>query len=470
MESLNNVSGDAKQVQSMNGFKEMTLDELAAILSLTIKYDNTNKIVVFLAMLSAYTDSSQINVSLNAPSSTGKSFLAIEIAKLFPTEDKVERSGASPTAFFYEAGVPIMKKIKGSDEKQQVGRMVSLERKILLFYEQPNPELQAKLRALLSQDARELKYSFTNRKGGKNQADHVVLRGFASSVFCSAGMILDEQEATRAILLSPEATDEKILAGLESQVMRSANGDEYYEWLNSEPNRNKLMERIIAIREEHVMEIIVPNPVQIKDRFREMFPIAKSRHMRDIKHLMQLIKAVALLNVWHRRAEDGKIYAIENDVLAGFVLWEALSESQEYNLPPAVMRFYKEIVVAAYIDKYTNGDNETKWDMKGDKIGITPQELNNFHIKATDKPMNSEQVRKQILPQLENSGLITQEKPTEVFADKRTRHIFPKWFPEGNDPRNVGLGGDEHNYLDEMDDSTYEMFFAPRNRDITPDK
>ena len=424
-------------------YPEMSLTELAKVLSLTIKHDNINKIVVFLAMLSAYTDNSQINVSLNAPSSTGKSFLATEIAKLFPEEDKVERSGASPTAFFYEAGVPIMEKIKGSDEERMVGRLVSLERKILLFYEQANPELQAKLRAVLSHDQRDLKYSFTNRKGGKNVADHVILRGFPSSVFCSAGMLLDEQEATRAILLSPEATDEKILAGMRSQVRRSANADEYHQWLNSQSSRNALMDRIVAIREEHVNEIVVPDPDGINEKFRVLFPVAKPRHMRDISHLVQLIKAIALLNVWHRRSEDGKVYATEADVDAGIEIWKSVSESQEYNLPPAVMRFYRGVIIPAYVEKYNENDDETKWDMKHDKIGLTPQELNNYHIKILEKPMNSEQVRKQVLPQLENSGLITQEKPTEAFADKRTRHIFPKWFPEGNDPRNIGLGDDE---------------------------
>ncbi len=449
----------------------MSLEDLRDVLSLTIKHDHTNKIVVFLAMLSAYTDSSQINVSLNAPSSTGKSFLAIEIAKLFPADDKVERSGASPTAFFYEAGVPIFKKVKGSEEKQVVGRLVSLERKILLFYEQPDPQLQAKLRALLSHDSRDLKYSFTNRKGGKNQADHVVLRGYPSSIFCSAGMILDEQEATRAILLSPEATDEKILAGIQSQARRSANADEYNGWLNSQQERIDLMSRIVAIRDEKVNEIIVPNPDGVNDKFRELFPIAKPRHMRDISHLVQLIKSITLLNVWHRTAEDGKIYATQKDVDEGFELWSAISESQEYNLPPAVLRFYKDIIVPAYLEKYEKGNYELKQDMEYDKIGLTPQELNNYHIKALEKPMNSEQVRKQILPQLENSGLIVQEKPTKDFSDKRTRHIFPKSLTEENQLKNIGSGGSRHSAIDGLDDETYALFFGgQRNSDPTPDK
>ncbi len=62
----------------------MTAQDLLEILGLTIKKDEENKIVAFLCQLSAYTDNSQFNVSFNAPSSTGKSFIPTEIARLFP--------------------------------------------------------------------------------------------------------------------------------------------------------------------------------------------------------------------------------------------------------------------------------------------------------------------------------------------------------------------------------------------------
>lgn len=422
---------------SIETFEEMTLGELSKILSLTIKHDEANKLLIFLAMLSAYTDRSQINISLNAPSSTGKSFLATEIAKLFPAEDKVERSGSSPTAFFYEQGVPI------KEDDKIVGRLVSLERKILLFYEQPNPQLQEKLRALLSHDQRDLQYSFTNKDKGKNKADKVILRGFPATIFCSAGLRLDEQETTRAILLSPEITDQKILAGMLSQIHRTANADDYKTWIDSQPERVALMKRIVAIRDQHVNEIIIPNPKQINERFIAMFPVPKPRHMRDISHLGELIKAIALLNVWQRRQSDDTILANNDDVDMAFKLWSEFSESQEYNLPPVVLLFYKEIIVPAYIAKFDRLNVLDQKAMKQNEIGLTSQELNSYHIFATDKPMHGEQVRKQILPQLESSGLIAQEKPQEA-ADKRTRHIFPKWFPDGNDPKhqnNVGTGG-----------------------------
>ena len=68
-------------------FKNISTSELIEILSLTIKKDDENKVATFLVMLSAYAGDSQFNISFNAPSSTGKSFIAMEIAKLFPKED-----------------------------------------------------------------------------------------------------------------------------------------------------------------------------------------------------------------------------------------------------------------------------------------------------------------------------------------------------------------------------------------------
>lgn len=80
-------------------FKPISSQELIKILGLTIKKDEENKLITFLCELSAYTGSSQFNISFNAPSSTGKSYIPTEIAQLFPKEDVIEIGYCSPTAF-----------------------------------------------------------------------------------------------------------------------------------------------------------------------------------------------------------------------------------------------------------------------------------------------------------------------------------------------------------------------------------
>ena len=51
-------------------FQKMGVQDIIDVLSLTIKRDDTNKVLVFLTMLSAYTEDSQLNVLLNAPSAS----------------------------------------------------------------------------------------------------------------------------------------------------------------------------------------------------------------------------------------------------------------------------------------------------------------------------------------------------------------------------------------------------------------
>ncbi len=421
--------------------KEMSLKELADILSLTIKDDHYNKLIVFLCMLSAYTDQSQINVSLNAPSSTGKTYLATEIAKLFPKEDKIERSGASPTSFFYGAG-----KI---DEKRKA-KIVSLRRKILLFYEQPNPALQERLRPLLSHDSREAKYSLTNKNKGRNGVDNIILEGFAATVFCSAGMRLDEQEATRAILISPEATEAKLRQSIHLRAERSADEAKFTAWLNTQPERNELMERIIAIRNENVDEIIISNTdiKTIEHDFVTSLPVLQPRNQRDIEHLLQLVKTIALLNVWHRRQADGRIIANKSDIGQAFEIWGEFFESQNLNLPPAVLSFYKKYVVPAYTIKYTDADDPTKLAMDENKIGLTSHEVSTYYMQEEHTMLNNDRLRKEILPQLQAAGLITIEKPkiNDNSIDKRSRHIFPSLLTD-KDKNNIGSRGvDENNW------------------------
>lgn len=431
MEELNNMmKRKAEELERVRKhppapeFEEMSLDELADILSLTIKHDRENKLVTFLCMLSAFTERSQINVSFNAPSSSGKSYLTTEIAKLFHQDDKIELSGASPTSFFHGEGV------KGKTPNTKI---INLSRKILIFYEQPDPTLQAKLRSVLSHDAWQTKYRITNKgQKGEHRAELIIMQGFPATIFCSAGLKLDEQEATRAILLSPETTEEKLKEGIRLQAHRSANESEFRKAIESKPSRIALRKRIIAIRDEQVDDIIIPDPEMIVKRFHKSVSGTKSRHMRDMGHLMKLIKAIALLNIWHRR-KNGRFEASQSDINQAFDLWGYFIESQDLNIPPVLMSFYKKYVVPAYLEKK---EEDYGGAMERGDIGLTKQEVAKYYFKIEHSMLNLEHLRKQILPQLESCGLIAQQPPAE--GDKRSWHIFPQLFPDEN---NVGQAG-----------------------------
>jgi len=394
-------------------FEEITTTELASVLDLTIKHDNENKLVSFLCMLSAYTEDSQLNVSFNAPSSTGKTYIPTQVAQYFPDADVRQFGGASPTAFFHD---------NASFDKERNCYVVDLERKILVFLEQPNPKLQENLRPVMSHDKKEISYKITDKnQKGSNRAKNIVIRGFAATIFCSAGMRLDEQEATRAILLSPETSIEKVREGVHMATLRSANKVEFLAEIEASPERQQLKDRVLAIKQEHVDDIVVPDPASIERRFLSHVQSAKPRHQRDVSHLLSIIKCITLLNVWYRRDGNGNIVATQSDIDQGFEVWQKINKSQELNLPPYTYEFYNKFIVPIYIAK--NEGRELNSKTIGSDLGVSRKEIIHRHYELENRLPNDDILRRQILPMLEAAGLITQEKDP---YDKRNKLIFPQ--------------------------------------------
>jgi len=183
-------------------------------------------------------------------------------------------------------------------------------------------------------------------------------------------------------------TEAKLKDGVHLQARRGANEVEFESWLESQPNRMALKERILAIRNEKIGDIIVENPDVIEKRFSSMFNKLKPRHMRDIGHLMKLIKAIALLNVWFRRQEDGSLVASQEDIDQAFELWGKVIESQEMNVPPIVMGFYKNYILPAYVEK--SNDYDFASDMSMGLIGLSNRELSAYFLRVEETTLNDD--------------------------------------------------------------------------------
>lgn len=137
-------------------FAPMNASDIARVLSLSIEHDDITKTIVFLGMLSAFTNDSQFNILLNAPSSSGKSYIPLEVAKLFPEESVSKLQYVSQNAFFHE---------EGKYDKEENCRHIYLDRKILIFIDQPRLDLLARLRPMLSHDERVLVNKITDKNG-----------------------------------------------------------------------------------------------------------------------------------------------------------------------------------------------------------------------------------------------------------------------------------------------------------------
>lgn len=393
-------------------FKPFSSQELIETLGLTIKKDEENKLITFLCELSAYTESSQLNISFNAPSSTGKSYIPTEIARLFPEDDVIEVGYCSPTAFFHDVG---------EYDKKREGYLVDLSRKILIFLDQPHTLLLQHLRPLLSHDKKEIRLKITDKsqKAGL-KTKNIFLKGFPSVIFCTAGLKIDEQETTRFLLLSPETNREKIRQAIYEKIRKETDSDMYELSLENNPERKALKERIRAVKLANVQDIKIGSPDKLEEAFFGENKVLKPRHQRDIGRIISLIKAFALLNLWFREKNGSIIVANDDDIKEAFKIWDTISESQEYNLPPYIYQLFQDVIVPAWNDK--NQNRSAGFEEITGQLGLTRREVTLKHIQVYGRVLADWLLRQQIIPMLENAGLIVQEPDPN---DKRKMLIYP---------------------------------------------
>jgi len=333
--------------------------------------------------------------------------MPLQIASLFPKEDLIKLGNCSPTAFFHE---------RGEYDKEKNTITVNLSRKILIFLDQPSNLLLGRLRSLFSHDDKEMTSKITdkNQKGG-NRTKTVVIKGFPSVIFCTANLEIDEQEGTRFLLLSPEINQGKISQGISEIIKKEANPKSYKAWLEENPDRILLKQRIEAIREEKIDSINITLPEDIEKKFFSQNKVLKPRHQRDIKRLICFIKALALLNLWWRDKSDNTIIANENDIEQAFQIWDKIAVYQDLSLPPYIYNLFQEVILPAWHEK----NSETQ---SGVKMGLTRHEILKKHYEVYGRILEDWRLRHQIIRMLETSGLIFQENDPN---DRRVRLIYP---------------------------------------------
>lgn len=376
-------------------FKELNMSELIEILSGTVKHDDIAKLIVFLCYLAAYTECSQFNVIFVGPSSSGKSYIAIEISGLFPNIDIITISYCSPKAFFHEQGII---------DPETGNTIIDLSRKIILFLDQPHTQLLENLRSLLSHDNKTLMHKIVS---GTSKRQHstksIIIKGYPSVVFCTSGLKIDLQESSRCLLLSPETNQSKLQAGISEKITKKSDSAKYQRNLETNPERKLLMERIQAIKEECISDIIIKpaDAEQIKDRFLKKHVTLQPRHQRDIERIMCLIQSLALLNLWFRERSGVTITANQTDIDGAFAIWDKMSESQEIGLAPYILNIYKEVVVPAYEAEKQSQNNGIR--------GVSRQEIRDKHYQVYGYHIQDTFLRHQVIPMLITVGLITEK-------------------------------------------------------------
>ncbi|MDW8076019.1 MAG: hypothetical protein RMJ14_00015 [Nitrososphaerota archaeon] len=390
--------------------RPLSIDDISEMLESIIKRDRVAKVLVFLTMLSCYTESDQLNLALKGESSTGKSYIALAVSELFPSEDIIMVAYASPTAFFHEVG-------ELDEESKTI--TVDLSNKIIIFLDQPHDLLLERLRPLLSHDRKELTYKITDKQERKGlRTKTVKLIGFPAVVFCTGHLGVDLQEATRMLLVSPETSSEKIRESILFKAKTEGNQN-LLKIIEEDEGLSVLRERVKMVKNSGIRKVIIPNAEEVASRFMESRERLKPRHMRDISKIFCLIKCLALLNFMHRPREGDTIIASGEDIEQAFRLYNEVAAAQELGVPPYALEIYQKIILPE--------------SQKSPKGGITRRELMEHHLKVFGRPLSENFLKRELIPALEGAGLIIEEPD----PDNKHRLIIK---PLMNDFQNSGSG------------------------------
>ncbi|MFC1507202.1 hypothetical protein ACFLQ6_09065 [Thermoproteota archaeon] len=347
-------TGKDKILKVLREANENPLEFLDKVLEKTIKHDKMHRRLSLLTNLSAY-GPNPLNVILKAETTTGKSWIMIQTAKLFPEEDVMKYCDASPKAFYWkygkqkckEHGDPCPEKCKAEKIK-----IISFKHKILMFLDQPNDQLLQVMKPLLSHDDRTLIRIVTDpTRKGTNKTIEVHLQDWPSLCFASCQQQTDPETASRAFIISPDDSQEKVDQVLHFITLKEKD---HQKWKQEYENDQEVIIAKQMIREIKTLatsykEIQIEKPYieELEEKFKKEFPTCP-RSMRAFPQLLALIDAVALLNHKNRtktECEDGslKITSTLEDEKAALEILNYFLEGLKYGLSTAVVDFYKRI-------------------------------------------------------------------------------------------------------------------------------
>jgi hypothetical protein len=408
--------------------RETNLDEIAASYGLTIKQDKTALAVTFLACLNTYTNRHSLAVMFKAPSSTGKSYIPLQVVTLFPKEDIITLAGASATSFFHDQRQPVEEVVTKADGTPKLGKqglplkrvayyLVNLERKVIVFVDMPDYKLLERLRAFVSKDQKTLDYQITDRTAsGSHRTKFIRLVGFSTFIYCSAKQTAEDQENTRNLILSPETTQDKLKEAIHLITTDETDHQALQSLIETDPQRVCLRERIRAIRDAHIQEAnLTPEDSKyLEEEFLRRHPHLLPRHCRDYPRVTALAKGHALLNLWQRRKnpDDKVIQATRHDIDTALNLYDSISEANEIGLSPYLYNWYKQILLPFW-------EKTVFPDMRL---------IMRRHLEVYHEPLNRNTLQRDIMPALEAAALVSPETDS---IDRRKTVYMPVKGTEG---------------------------------------
>jgi DNA-binding MarR family transcriptional regulator len=369
--------------------------------------------------LSAYTEEPQ-NLFLKGPSSSGKSFGATQVAKLFPKENVWLIGRMSPTALIHSRG-------EYDEENNRI--VIDLTGKILVFLENVREETLEMLLPILSHDSEEIEYKITDKGSkGNHKVKNVIIRGFPATIFCTSRLKLVEDLKTRSLLVTPEISEEKTKLANIAYARRFStipNGE-----LDQEERKIREAFKLLAHERGRV---IIP----FAEKLAEAYPPESHEEMRNFKKYLSLIYLNAFLHKYQRpKVEiEGREYivATEEDYIIATAIFNKIAPATKSGIPEHVNEFYEKVLMAIHDDSERYSRNILKKHREVFKRPIGYSTYREYERMLEDvgwifKDDHPEDKRKKIIIlNRENNEKLLQHAPSD-FNEIFTEKDFENWL------------------------------------------
>ena len=477
--SAYSLEEEAKAIQRVQAWKaaleraQQPMDDefVLKVLGRTIKHDKENKLITFYGMVQNFTYEDQQNLMFSAPSSTGKSYIPLEVAKYFPKGDVDKKGFVSKKAFFHknmqlqtDDGKPLKKRSEyiadcledwedsharpeapgfsdkskeainarhklvqwRLDKKDEFRKyrdcwdsiekfyVLDLSKRIIIFKDVPDDQVLQPLRSLLSHDEKELIVEITDKTAsGGNLTKKVKLIGYPTVVFCQAAFSPDEQERTRFFIISPDMDQRKLSDSLDLQAESLQDRDTFKGKIDSNPDGAALKARIELIKAANIQQIIIkPEDMEIlKSHYKQGKDNSTRdlapRDQRDFPRLVAMAKGHSLFNLPQREYTPG------GNLTAKL---EDLTSAE--NMLRKVMEANR-LELPPYVYDWWTESLKQLLEATED-TGLTKTEFSQSYYKRF-KSRLGDKSRKRLITVLEDAGFI--EERTDP-ADKRTSKLY----------------------------------------------
>lgn len=404
-------------------------DEIVCEISRTVAGDDTVKRIVFLTYLSAYITDRQsrslpLNLFIKGESSTGKTYNAVEVSRLFPKEDVLKLGGLSPKALVHRYGE------FDTDKNENI---VDLSGKILLFLEAPDRETLDMLKPILSHDDYEIRYEFTDKTGkGKLKTYRTVIKGWPATIFCTTNTKYLEELSNRSLTVTPEYSSEKF----RNAIMKIAEIELNFDTSEKTP----VMKRVISKLLERIKELKPEVWIPFIDEMAKDFPADQGRDMRDFKKLVALTKLFAVLHVHNRPilvTAEGRniIIALPEDYEKAYEIFSNVAETTRSGLSGHVLDFYYRVFRAVVGEKKAVSEAY-------DEVRVYVSDLVDKYREVYGVAKSSDYIRMYLLYPLKDAGFIDSRPDPD---DKRKKYYIDLYdlkkpiFAEKTDNRDFSI-------------------------------